>query len=79
VLAYETAQRIVGHQVVALAAQASDERAHADGEDVVAVQVAPDPAQGAGRLDGLGARCDERGVECAADVPTSRSAVMSRS
>src|SRR3954470_21529919 len=59
----EASQRVVGHEVVALAAEAADEGAHADGEDVVSPEVAPDSGQLASGLYGLRARGDECRVE----------------
>jgi hypothetical protein len=59
----ELAQPAIGDQVVAPAAQAADERAHADREDVLALKVAPDSAERLRRRCGLRARGDERRVE----------------
>ena len=50
-------------QVVSSPAKASDECAHADGEDVLALKVAPHPAELACRRDGLWSPRDEGGVE----------------
>jgi hypothetical protein len=59
----ELAQTAVGDQVVSAPAETSDECAHADREDVLALEAAPNPAQLADRRDGLGSGRDEGGVE----------------
>jgi hypothetical protein len=53
VAAYVEAQCAIGHEVVALSAQAADERAHADREDILALKAAPDASELLGGLRGL--------------------------
>src|SRR3954464_701952 len=63
VLPDQPPQLAVGHKMIAPAARTADERAQADGKDILPLQVAPHSAQLPRCLRRLGPRCDEGGVE----------------
>src|SRR3954468_9330415 len=72
-------QLAVGHKMIAPAARTADERAQADGKDVLPLEVAPYSAQLPRCLRGLGPRSDEGGVERAdrgADQKIGRNAPL---
>src|SRR3954453_7779000 len=79
VLPDQPPQLAVGHKMIAPAARTADERAQADGKDVLPLQVAPHSAQLPRCLRGLGPRCDKGGVERAdrgADQKIGRNAPL---
>ena len=61
--ANEPTQTAIGNKVIPRPTKTADQRAHADREDVLALEVAPHPAELPGRRHGLWSRCDEGGVE----------------
>ena len=59
----QLAQPAIRGEMVASPAEAPDECAHANREDVLALEVAPHPPELAGRRDGLWSRRDKGGAE----------------
>jgi hypothetical protein len=59
----QPAQPVIGHEVIAPPAHATNQRTQADREDVLTLQLAPDAGERSGSRDGLRPGGDKRRVE----------------